>query len=58
MTMMTVVTMTYPPGESAVIIVTTSWRWAFCWKKLPENTYLNPKKIEIKKGSDFEGFEN
>ena len=58
MTMMTVVTMTYPPGGSVVIIVTTVMRMGVLLEKLSENTYLNPKKIEIKKGSDFEGFEN
>ena len=58
MTMMTVVTMTYPPGESAVIIVTTVMEMGVLLEKLSENTYLNPKKIEIKKGSDFERFEN
>lgn len=58
MTMMTVVTMIYLPGESTVIIVTTVMEMGVLLEKLPENTYLNPKKIEIKKGSDFEGFEN
>ena len=50
--------MIYLPGESTVIIVTTVMEMGVLLEKMPENTYLNPKKIEIKKGSDFEGFEN